>query len=303
MKFMEFLEKINPFSKDGEDEKKSDENTDKNTDEVGVSFNATGESDVDSSEGMEKIKQEIERMEFRKNSVLSVFAHEIQQLEQEKSTGLQSIGKHTYESYINQSGQLSCQEELNAVKDLEGKILEKNQQIESFTQRYNEEISILQASVSLQNKKPEIFLLPQTTSKPLVICPHCNEMVQKHRFCFSCGGGLEQEESSKVVVHEEKVVEHAEQEEQSVVSNAVPVAANPVQVEKMSEKSEPTEVEMNHNFGIQIEKPPQVSTTIKPTSNLEETTETPSEPLFLNFSKSPVALAGEEKTGLSPPSS
>lgn len=308
MKFMEFLEKINPFSKEEDQEKTtSDDNTENNPQSTGVSLATTEGNPLEVLEGVEKIKHEIERMEFRKKSVLSVFRHEIEQLEVEKTNCLQIIGQHTYESYKNQSGEILCQGQLDTVRELEEQIHQKNQQIDTFAVRYDEEIKMLEASMSLQKKEPEMLLLPKTASKPLVVCPHCHEMVEKNRFCFSCGGALGTEptesEKTEAVPKEPEVtpettgkVEEKNQEKVPEKSEEVPSGAKIV-----LEKTEPTSGGLKASFGIQVEKPPEVPKTLHKVVEETQENEKANENVFLNFNKSTLGVTEETKSGLSPP--
>lgn len=300
MKFIDFLEKINPFSKDDEEQKPSDENIENKSQTAGVSLASTEDQSVELTEGAEKIKQEIERVEFRKKSVLSVFSHEIHQLEQEKTSNLLIIGQHTYDSYIKENGEILCQDQLDKVKNLEEQIQQKNTQIEAFAVRYDEEIGILEASMTLHQKEPEILMLPKTASKPLVICPHCNEMIEKNRFCFSCGGALEGEtggNTSEIQHKEEHIPENKEND-----SVKVQEVEQPNQVpEQVAEKSMPSSGKFNATFGIQVEKPPEVPKTLQ--ANGGSMTENITENVFLDFNKSTLGITEDTKSGLSPPTS
>lgn len=311
MKFMDFLEKINPFSKDEEEQNPTDNNIENTSATEGVSLASSEEQSIELSEGEEKIKQEIDRVEFRKKSVLSVFSHEIHQLEQEKNSNLLVIGQHTYDSYIKENGEIHCQEQLEKVKDLEEQIHQKNQQIDSFAERYDEEIGMLEASMILHKKEPEILMLPKTASKPLVICPHCNEMVEKNRFCFSCGGALEGELEIKTPEMEQN--DEQKQEEDPVkAQESFAKTCETVDVpDKVAEKTMPSSGKFNATFGIQVEKPPEVPKTLRKETNTvagtgnvtEHEKEHEKENIFLNFNKSTLGVTEETKSGLSPPTS
>lgn len=197
MGFGDLFDMINPFNKEEEVLEGGKNSTNQDIEEDEDTVRAEHSDDP-----ILKLKQEIERMEFRKKSVLTVFEHERNQLISLKTEKFEEIGRLAYDLHKKNKSKYDFSKQFQGLKDLDAKIEEKEKQTETFSKRYDEEIAVLTANVTLQETPKNQIEHSNGLSISMTLCENCNELVVKHRFCSACGMEMGESESIQSSIHE-----------------------------------------------------------------------------------------------------
>ena len=133
---------------------------------------------------IKRLQQEIESMQFKKQSLISTVQGEIQAAKQKISNVMFMIGQDVYASHING---VEIDDKLKAyfkeIETLNSLMAEKEEKITDIAKRYDDELSML--SVHLNSIQPP----PPPTNIPVQTAPmHGNaQMAGAGAFCTNCG--------------------------------------------------------------------------------------------------------------------
>ncbi len=137
-----------------------------------------------------KLKQEINSLELRKESVLSAINNEITRLQRERSNVLLQAGTAAYDVWSNNGAQADLTEFWNKIQELEKAVAEQEvkkeemvakQEVkkEEMVAKYDEEIRLINSNLGISSVS---FSLQ---------CPKCGAPVgQGDRFCQNCGASI-----------------------------------------------------------------------------------------------------------------
>jgi len=138
-----------------------------------------------------KLQKEIEGMEFKKQSLVSAIESEVRTVKQKIDKELYQIGLNVYTRYLN--GTYSAdelKEHFNEIKTHTAVIAEKETKIKEFSNRYDEEISILRSNPAFQNMQTKTVHPPAAGAG--VFCESCGKPYNPGEdvFCIGCGQKL-----------------------------------------------------------------------------------------------------------------
>lgn len=164
----------------------------------------------DSPEG--RVQAEIQSTEFKKNSMISAVNAEKNMLEQQKANTMRDIGDVAYRQYKAQEEGYDFQAYFAQLEQIDGQIQEKDQKIHEITSRYDEEISLLSATLasiiqtqaSMANPAPMVappvipaspVMAPGAVPPPVpgtaAFCENCGKPSSLgDAFCQNCGKPL-----------------------------------------------------------------------------------------------------------------
>lgn len=130
-----------------------------------------------------RIKKEIKSTELKKSSMVSAVAGEKTELEQQRTSCFAKIGSDAYTLHKSGSTSYDFSGIFQQIEALEVQMVEKDEKIAELNARYNEEISLLSATVPTD----EAAAPTQAAS----FCEKCGTQASAgDAFCQSCGNKM-----------------------------------------------------------------------------------------------------------------
>ena len=136
----------------------------------------------------EKLKQEINSLEFRKESILATINGEIANLQTEQRNILLEAGKYGFESWSADKTEVSLISFFEKVQELDGKIEAQETKKKEMTERYDEEIKLIANNLNFGSMNVGT---PAVASGSSASCPNCGAGIASDDFfCQNCGTKL-----------------------------------------------------------------------------------------------------------------
>lgn len=142
----------------------------------------------------DKILAEIKNSEFKKTSMIGAVLNEKNTLLAKKNSLFLEIGEHVYTNFLEGKTEYEFESFFTQITELISDMETKETKISELTVRYDEEISLLQSSLSMleaQAQQPQapVPAAPAPTAGPA--CGNCNAPITPgDAFCESCGTKL-----------------------------------------------------------------------------------------------------------------
>lgn len=128
-----------------------------------------------------KLKQEINSLELRKESVFAAINGEITRLQRERENVLTQAGTAAYAAWSGGHAQADLTGFWNKIQDLEKAIAEQETKRKEMGTKYDEEIKLINSNLGIS--------ADGSSAK----CPKCGAAVnQGDGFCQNCGASLPQ---------------------------------------------------------------------------------------------------------------
>ena len=130
-----------------------------------------------------KLQNEINSLQFRKESILSVVQKEITELENQKNKIFYEAGMQAYNIWnAKQESFSELQIHWEKIQTLEQELADKQEKKETMATRFDEELSLL-----MQDLNQAKTVLPDERA-----CPKCGTITDvDSQFCEKCGAKLE----------------------------------------------------------------------------------------------------------------
>lgn len=135
-----------------------------------------------------RIKKEIKSTELKKTSMISAVTSEKTELEKQRTTCFTKIGADAFALHKSGSTNYDFSAIFQQIDDLEGQMLEKDKKIQELAVRYDEEISLLTASIPAE--EVQATSVAPTTATP-AFCEKCGtKSSEGDTFCQNCGNKM-----------------------------------------------------------------------------------------------------------------
>lgn len=136
-----------------------------------------------------KLQNEINSLQVRKESVMSVIQSDIAKLQREKEDVFMQAGARAYENYKGRLEEAAGLVEFwKKVEELEHDMQEKEEKKKAMEEKYNEEISLLQQGLGIRVAIENNEIIESNSS---LVCPKCgNGVSAEDIFCEKCGTKL-----------------------------------------------------------------------------------------------------------------
>ena len=126
-----------------------------------------------------KLKQEINSLELRKESVLTAINGEITHLQGERNKVLLEAGKTAYNAWCKDNSKADLTEFWSKIQELDGCIRQQEEKKAAMGEKYDEEIGLINRNLSVANMDS------------LMYCPQCGASIgEGDMFCQNCGNSL-----------------------------------------------------------------------------------------------------------------
>ncbi len=126
-----------------------------------------------------KLKQEINSLELRKESVFSAIDGEISRLNRERSNILLAAGTAAYETWCKDSTSADLTDFWGKIQELDKAIVAQETKKTEMGTKYDEEIRLINSNLGISNTVSGLH------------CPKCNIAISDHDlFCQNCGAKL-----------------------------------------------------------------------------------------------------------------
>lgn len=130
-----------------------------------------------------KLQNEINSLQFRKESILSVVQKEITELENQKNKIFYEAGMQAYDIWnAKQESFSELQIHWEKIQTLEQELADKQKKKETMAARFDEELSLLMQDLNQA----------KTAMTGECTCPKCGSIIDTDsQFCEKCGAKLE----------------------------------------------------------------------------------------------------------------
>ena len=126
-----------------------------------------------------KLRQEINSLELRKESVLAAINGEITHLQGERNNVLLEAGKTAYNAWCKDNSKADLTEFWGKMQELDGCIRQQEEKKAAMGEKYDEEIGLINRNLSVANMDSSMH------------CPQCGAFIgEGDMFCQNCGNSL-----------------------------------------------------------------------------------------------------------------
>lgn len=143
----------------------------------------------DTPEG--RVQTEIKNTEFRKSTMISAVRNEKSELEQQRTQTFQEIGVVAYCNHCDGVKVNQFTEFFDKIDGLEVEIAEKENKIQQIEERYQEEVTLLEATLQNILNPPPPREEHKEKSGNQLFCERCGHLAKENdSFCRACGNPM-----------------------------------------------------------------------------------------------------------------